>query len=521
MTISKILKNKTFLAVCIIMLLGIVLRFYNFPLRWGPGDDDTRDVMLAYQALLHHELPLTGSFSSAGPFLFGPLFYWFIMLSILIFPFSPLSPYIFTGVVSSLTILVFFFIGKRLSGTWGGIITAFFAAISPQLVVRGIILGQHSYVAIFTAFLILSLIMVWQTKKSMWAFLAGLSIGFALSMHYQAINLLFLFPFVLFVPKSTWKEKLQYVLFMVLGFLIPTIPYLYWESGQSFANTRNILDYFLIGQYRLYVPNSWKLFLFQFLPSYWSFVIGGLPFISGLIMANIVVVTVWALYKKQLPLILKAFGIVLLLFLILNRYYHGERSEGYLMYLNPFLITFSAWTVSFWFNTAKKMNYLLPAQVIGTLLLSIIVIGNAYALTSQLSHTGLSRLFLQATSTLEKKYPGKNITIYDYQWKTPWYAYPVSLFLTYDKKESSDGVPIGVFVEDPKVGLDMQFPIVWHNGDLKFVVLDQEAVQDKKTWVNMSGEALYADFRTWNYDHRLTSSFSLLGYIANRLKIHK
>src|SRR5258708_411912 len=108
--------HKYQLLVYSILLLSFTVRFYHFNERWGLGDDDSRDVAIAQEALSRHELPFTGSFSSAGPFVFGPFFYWLIMFCYLILPFIFSSPWIFTDLVSVLTVFIFIYCAKRLGG---------------------------------------------------------------------------------------------------------------------------------------------------------------------------------------------------------------------------------------------------------------------------------------------------------------------------------------------------------------------------------------------------------------------
>src|SRR3990167_5843356 len=84
--------NFYIIIVFSIIILSFVIRFYNFPNRWGLGTDDARDALIALEALKRHELPLMGPFSSAGAFVTGGIYYWFIMASYLILPNFVFSP---------------------------------------------------------------------------------------------------------------------------------------------------------------------------------------------------------------------------------------------------------------------------------------------------------------------------------------------------------------------------------------------------------------------------------------------
>src|SRR5205823_11570855 len=69
------------------------------------------------------------------------------------------------------------------------------------------------------------------------------------------------------LPGKSLRFKFLAFISAVGGTLLSLSPLLIWDSQQHFANFNNILDYFLVGQYRLYVPNSWRLFIFNFMRS--------------------------------------------------------------------------------------------------------------------------------------------------------------------------------------------------------------------------------------------------------------
>src|SRR5205823_1849730 len=101
------------------------------------------------EALSRHELPLMGSFSSAGPFVFGPLFYWFIMFSFLIIPFTLQAPWILLIATGLIVVSIYGYIGRLIAGKNLSLIMAFLAAVSPQLINRSTALNQHSLIGFF------------------------------------------------------------------------------------------------------------------------------------------------------------------------------------------------------------------------------------------------------------------------------------------------------------------------------------------------------------------------------------
>src|SRR5258706_4499173 len=128
-------KNKYLLFVWAIILVAFFIRFYHFSQRWGLGSDDARDIMIAQEALRRHELPLIGSFSSAGPFVFGPFFYWFIILAYIVLPFFT-SPWLFTDLLTVVFAASFIYIAKKIQVNNFALLVGVLAALSPQMVVR-------------------------------------------------------------------------------------------------------------------------------------------------------------------------------------------------------------------------------------------------------------------------------------------------------------------------------------------------------------------------------------------------
>ena len=109
-------KKIQLLLLITILLLGVFFRFYNTPERYSMGDDSTRDAMVAIAGAQQLQFPLTGPFSSLGPFTFGPWYYYQLIL----FSLLPLSyaPWIYMGITSLAFIFVIYKIGEELQGKY-------------------------------------------------------------------------------------------------------------------------------------------------------------------------------------------------------------------------------------------------------------------------------------------------------------------------------------------------------------------------------------------------------------------
>ncbi|OGG27239.1 hypothetical protein A2960_00260 [Candidatus Gottesmanbacteria bacterium RIFCSPLOWO2_01_FULL_39_12b] len=497
---SKIKANRYHIAVILIVLVSFILRFYRLWDRWGIGSDDARDITIAMESIRRRQLPLFGSFSSAGPFVFGPLFYWFIIISYLVFPFGIPTPWIILSLIGVINVYLLILIGKMLGGNKLSLITGVLAATSPQLILRSSFLSQHSLVLISTIFLIYFFIQFWQKGKLINTFFMGISLGTGLSMHYQILNLFIFLPFILFGASLTIRKKILGVICFITGLIIPSLPLLIWDSHQQWANLRNIADYLLIGQYRIYVPNSWKLFLSQFFPDYWSFVTGGQPVFGFGIMISFLAFFLYNLIKKRLSNPAFILMVIFILLLTVNRYYRGERFEGYMLYLTPFIIIFSAWTLNI-FIKGKKI-------IISSLLISLITIASLFRIKNDLLYYHNNYKEAEKTANLLiDKYKGKKISLYDYHWLNSGLSYPLTVALNQRKLSGKNGIPLGVTCKDCPIN----YPVVTTILDLPIVELESDqALIKKEDWNPVTGEDIYDGLITrWTYN-KLQSSFHFI-----------
>ncbi len=516
--LQKVFRQKFLIAILLILFLATFLRFYNFQERWGIGDDSTRDIAIAREAIDRHELPMIGSFSSAGPFAFGPLFYWVLMASYVIFPFWFTAPIILTVLTSIATVGVLIVCGYLIGGKRLAILMGVLATTAPQLVARSIAIGQHSYVAISTACLFLFFILYWKRKNSIYAFLMGLALGSALSFHYQTINLLIFFAAVFFIPKVSLVKRIAGLISMGAGFLIPSLPLIIWDSQQQWANLRNILDYLLVAQYRLYVPNSWKLFLFKYLPSYWSFVVGGYATSALFLMIVTFIVVGVSAIKRKISGIMLAFGIIFAILLMVNKFYKGERSEGYLIYLSPFIILFTAWSIDMLLQATGKKIYVRLGQLTGVIVLLIILIGNFLQIKHYEESKNIKHELDTTISFLIKKYPDTKFVIYDYRNRAGAVSQPLGLFLKLQDKTDPKGMPIGFSCG----GADcpQKLPVIAALASRPIVDMRSVVDRDKKSgnWVKVNQENMYDDLIGWSKKHELKATFSPQDYILQKFK---
>lgn len=500
-------------SVILIIVFSVFVRFYNFSTRWGIGSDNARDAIIALEAISRHQLPLMGPFSSAGPFVTGGIYYWLLMASYIILPYSINAPWVLTGIVSVINVVLLMYLGKILVGKRFSLTIGILAMLALQYVGEAIQLGNPTFVAVFAILTIIFFCQGLAKNQTIFSFLMGLSIGLAINMHYEALNLLIFLPAVLFIPKFSLRNRIKLFLFAFLGVIIPSLPILYWDAHQNFANIMNILDYLLIGQYRIYVPNSWRLFLFNYFPFYWARVVGNYPQVGLVLFFSSGLAFTVAILRKKVSLQFLALGIIFLMLLFINKSYRGERSDDYMLYFSPFILIFTAFLIEQFFSFKNVL-----IKCLGTMLLIFLILINLSIIKNVLFYKNTIATEETVIKAITQKYPNQNFSIYDYKYQNSGYSLPLSLLLRSENKLNVNGVKIGVncYGKDcpGKADTILNKPLrIFNLNTVNPAKLDRS----KGVWINVNASSIYDYQVGWLNKNQLQSTFSLKNYIINKL----
>ncbi len=495
-------KKRYILLAVLIIILSLLLRFYKFDSLWGLSTDETRDALIALESIKRRDLPLIGSFSSAGPFVFGPLFYWFIMASYIILPGVVNGPWIITSMLSTVTVIILLLCARSIGSLRFSLITGLLAAYSPQLVLRSKALNQHTQVALWSALGLLFFLKLAKNKRPLYAYLCGLAIGIAINMHYQALNLLIFTPFILLITNIKLSKKFIYSILFIVGVLTASIPIILWDINQNFANYRNLLDYLLIGQYRIYVPNSWRLFMFEYFPSYWSLGAGGLKpialFLIALTGVTFLIKTVTGKVSNNLLIL----GMIFFLLSFINKFYKGERFEGYLIYLLPLVILFTSWSL---YEVIKYNRY---SYFLGIFLVFVVFWGNTILVKRYYRESDNSLKEINASiNQLTALYPNQKFKVYNYTIYNSEKGFTLGLLLNFRDKLDPNGQEIGICheVQCPKSTIQ-----ILNFRDFKIVVANKADNYEEFTnsqWFYSNPAGPYEDLIGWSKSNKLTSTY--------------
>lgn len=428
-------KNKFYWLLGLILVLAAILRLRGFDTRFLYTGDAGRDLLTAQGAVILGKLPWVGNFSSAGPFVFAPIYYWFVMFTLLILPGVFLGPWLVLFSLSLFIIAVLAITGRAAWGSRAGLIIALVAATSPFMVGLSSYLQQHTLVGISASLTLAGLVAYIRKPKLMFAFLGGLGIGGGIAMHYQGLNLLAFTPAFFLVERPNFTKWFKLSLILGLGIIIPYLPLLVWDASRNFHNLVELIYYFRVGQYRFYVSNRWLTYAGVFWPGFLGKMLGGTALLGAVVWVGSFLTLGIAFIKRKLPLtVLLPVGVWLIQFVML-RYYHGEKFDGYLIYFEPLIV----------FIVGAAICYLVRLnKIIGLALMFGIMFCNIYNTNTYWSYQNEAYKLVDTTKIIGQYFGGQKVAVFGRGLSTSNSVFPLSYTILTSGLEDDRGIPIGV-----------------------------------------------------------------------------
>lgn len=488
--------SKYWLAVAGIILLSCLTRFWNFTNRYGLWNDQARDVLVARVALEQFNLPLIGSFSSGGPFTFGPVWYHLAMLAELL-PGSSLNYWLVSGLLSVLMVILLMRIAYLLLGKFGTLAVGLLAAISPAAIGSALASTQHSLVPVTVSIMLWGLVENQFSPRNYWLLVAGLGLGLSLSAHYQSLYIL---PIVVvwFLVSKLSPSK---IIIFGLAAALPLVPMLIFDLEHQWWNLTELVDYYRFGQHRVYVPNRWLSYVFDFWPRFWSYVTGGWSWLGLLVGISLTLLVGREILTRQMKKswvsLVLGFGLMFIWF----RYFKAERSYGYVAFAIPFVLLFSSYLTARLYSRDK---------LLGIASLMILALGTFHFHTNTALVNNSHSTISQMRQVLVERYPQEQFVVYDFGNHTPGCSMPVSLFLSDWNLSQDVGRSIGVCRADGCTG---NYPVIVSGvtGDFECQLVDLSAASterlEKETWKLASPREVHrATIEWWKTEPKLNSN---------------
>ncbi len=489
-------KNWIPIAKISIIVLAIFLRFYSYGDRWGLAYDQAHDAIVARYALYHFKLPLLGPFSSAGAFVTGPQWYWFIMLGTLIFPWAILTPWVVLTIVFVFFVYLMMKIAEEIGGNTFALIVGLISAVSTAEISQSINLTNQAPLSVLSAIAIWSSLMSLKTKKNIYIFLLGLSTALAINTHLQGMLLV---PFSLVFFILNYKSVKSLAIWSI-GFLIPFVPLIYFDFTHNFYNSKNMLQYYLADQYKISLDvlgRRWLTYAGVIWPRLISEAIGGNIIIGYLISIISSIVLAYAFIKKSIPKLILLILSSSLIAVIFIRYMRTPIFDSYIMFMHPWIFLIVGWVILF---ISKK------SVVLGLTLLAVVSLGSLYKNIPQIVNAKNYTASLADTWSKElvRKYPNNKFAVYDYKYVTKEKSLSLVLYLDRLKKIDDNGIKVGLTISTP--GAKFVFPpIIGKKGEYQVFNLNSSnsSQLSKEGWFLLNPSLIYNSTEEWYIGKKL------------------
>lgn len=483
---------KYWFYILVVLILGVatILRFYNFENRWGLSYDQARDVLVSHEALRENKLPLIGPFASAGQFVYGPQWYWILMLLIGIYPSWLLTPWVLQTILYVGVVLLMILIGHEIQGKRFGLLLGLLTAVSTAQIAQSTNLTSPSMVGILSVIVFYIFIKYLKTNRAIYSFLLGFCVATSINIHFQAIGLLVLLPVAIFFGRKSKKR----ITLLIIGSIIPFIPLLIFDLTNSFFESKNMLQYYFHDQYKVsyeVLGRRWLTYISVFWPKAWAQVIGGYSIIGYIEIIALAAFYIYGFLKKIIPKELYIIAASFLFMFALIRYTRTPLFDSYLTFLHPFIITLVGFSV---FALLKRIT------IVGIIILILIIVGsvhkNIVEIRAATNHA--SSRAREWTNLLIKTYPNQKFSIYDYGYESTGFSLPLVLYLDSKGKLSDNGYRIG-FGSKPKVRIQIHKEIKGNKAG--FILRDlnssSSAQLKKDGWAFINPSQIYLSTVEW------------------------
>jgi len=240
--IKKIFENELF-CFFLILAIGVFLRFWNITSWQHLTYDQSRDYLILKRLLIDHKFFLVGPTVSIVPGFFLPPFYYYSLIPFLwLADFLIVGPDIYTAILGTVSIVVFYFLAKDLFGKIPALVSSFAYSLNPYLVQTSRHAWNPNSLFLFTLLFFLAFEKIVFKKERKWFYLAGFSLGWAIGLHLNAFVFL---PF--FIYLIVWEIKNKKIDKALLGgtalFLVIFLPLVVFDLKHSFPVSKAAISF--------------------------------------------------------------------------------------------------------------------------------------------------------------------------------------------------------------------------------------------------------------------------------------
>ncbi len=245
---SWIQKNRLeFIILIVILIVAAFLRLYKIDQYMNFLGDEGRDALMIQRILVDHDFPLLGPTTSVGNIYLGPLYYYMMTIPMAISWLNPVAAAVMVAVIGILSVSLVYYFGREWFGKLPAILSAFLYAVSPINIINSRSSWNPSPLPFFTLLSILGLYLSRKRQNFRWFILTGVSLAFAVQMHYLAFILLPIF-FIFWIYQLITKPRIKYFWQgtggAIISFLFLMLPLVIFDLKYKFMNYHAITALF-------------------------------------------------------------------------------------------------------------------------------------------------------------------------------------------------------------------------------------------------------------------------------------
>ncbi len=239
-----------YLALVLVVFVGSYLRLQavftnSFAFTYDVGRD-----MLALSSIVHlHKIPLIGATTGLPGIFYGPWWYYILTPFFIIFSGDPRGIALTMSLIGILTLLLSFFVGKKIGGNSLGLIFASLISVSGIMIALSSQIWNPNIAPFFVVLILLILNKIFEKNKKSKAFLYfPLGILFALSIDIEIVyGLLLSAGIIISLLLIQRKLNLKSLLLFGFGGLIIIAPRIIFEFRHKFLMTKALIAFLMSG----------------------------------------------------------------------------------------------------------------------------------------------------------------------------------------------------------------------------------------------------------------------------------
>lgn len=235
--------KKIFVLFLVLLLVSALVRCYRPKALTIFLDDQGRDVLTAAQIIKEGKVPFIGPMASIGSLYLGPIFYWLITPFLWLANFDPVGPILLMAFFGWLANVVLFFLLAKYFNLRSAFVGSFLYALSPLVVTNSRFIWNPNPVPLFTLMFLGFFLDFWEKDRPRSLFWAGIALGVLIQLHYVT-GVLFLAAFLGYLAWIIKNRKRKTfglfgpAGFLLLGIVLPLLPFILFEIKNHFINTR-------------------------------------------------------------------------------------------------------------------------------------------------------------------------------------------------------------------------------------------------------------------------------------------